>query len=213
MIMVNKLVSVALGICGMLAFGAAQAAYIAETWIVNGSFDKAQFISSSNFTASYDEDINTEAGQNVSELTSHASILGRGNNTLDFYSFNGIVGQAFFDIDYGKNSGGSFDSWIELYDSNYTRISYNDNSYTTESGSVDAFDSFINYEFESSGLYYIAVGQTCGCKMSNMSYGVDYTLHISQGYNQGVSAVPVPAAVWLFGSGLLALFGVSRRNK
>ena len=27
-----------------------------------------------------------------------------------------------------------------------------------------------------------------------------------------VSAVPVPAAVWLFGSGLLGLIGVARRN-
>ena len=197
----------------MFAFGAAQAAYVAEIWAVNGSFDTAQFISSSDFTASYDEDINTEACLNISELTSHASILGRGNKTFDFYSFNSVVGQAFFDIDYGINSGGSFDSWIELYDSSYTRIAYNDNSYTTESGSFGTFDSFMSYEFEASSLYYIAVGQTCDCKMSRMSYGVDYTLHISQGYDQEVSAVPVPAAVWLFGSGLLALLGVSRRNR
>jgi len=130
----------------MFAFGAAQAAYVAEIWAVNGSFDTAQFISSSDFTASYDEDINTEACLNISELTSHASILGRGNKTFDFYSFNSVVGQAFFDIDYGINSGGSFDSWIELYDSSYTRIAYNDNSYTTESGSFGTFDSFMSYE-------------------------------------------------------------------
>ena len=28
-----------------------------------------------------------------------------------------------------------------------------------------------------------------------------------------ISAVPVPAAVWLFGSGLLGLVGISRRKK
>ena len=210
--MSNKLTSIALGICGVFAFGVAQAAYIAETWTVNGSFDTAQFISSSDFTTTYDEDINTESGLNISELATHVSILGRGNNTFDFYSFNSVAGQAFFDIDYGKSSGGSFDSWIELYDSSYTRVAYNDNSYTTESGSFSVFDSFMNYEFETSELYYLAVGQTCDCKMSRMSYGVDYTLHISQGYSHEVSAVPVPAAVWLFGTGLLALFGVSRRN-
>ena len=32
-------------------------------------------------------------------------------------------------------------------------------------------------------------------------------------FNIGVSAVPVPAAVWLFGSGLLGLIGIARRKK
>jgi len=31
--------------------------------------------------------------------------------------------------------------------------------------------------------------------------------------NGSVSAVPVPAAAWLFGSGLIGLFGISRRKK
>ena len=37
---------------------------------------------------------------------------------------------------------------------------------------------------------------------------VDYTLHLEG----TVGAVPVPAAVWLFGSGLLGLVGVARRK-
>ena len=32
-------------------------------------------------------------------------------------------------------------------------------------------------------------------------------------FNVGVSAVPVPAAVWLFGSGLIGLVGIARRKK
>ena len=39
--------------------------------------------------------------------------------------------------------------------------------------------------------------------------GVAYKLHLEG----KVSAVPVPAAVWLFGSGLLGLVGVARRKK
>ena len=31
-------------------------------------------------------------------------------------------------------------------------------------------------------------------------------------YNMSITAVPVPAAVWLFGSGLIGLFGVVRRK-
>lgn len=36
---------------------------------------------------------------------------------------------------------------------------------------------------------------------------------VAGGFAVGVSAVPVPAAVWLFGSGLLGLFGIARRKK
>jgi len=42
--------------------------------------------------------------------------------------------------------------------------------------------------------------------------GVAYVLHLS-GTVGGPSAIPVPAAVWLFGSGLLGLVGVARRRK
>ncbi len=41
--------------------------------------------------------------------------------------------------------------------------------------------------------------------------GVGYALHL-EGSVATVSAVPVPAAVWLFGSGLLGLVGVARRK-
>jgi hypothetical protein len=43
---------------------------------------------------------------------------------------------------------------------------------------------------------------------STKQYGFDYA-----SLNGTVSAVPVPAAVWLFGSGLLGLIGVARRKK
>ncbi len=42
--------------------------------------------------------------------------------------------------------------------------------------------------------------------------GFGYGLHL-EGTVAAVSAVPVPAAVWLFGSGLLGLAGVARRKK
>ncbi|MFQ5643500.1 MAG: VPLPA-CTERM sorting domain-containing protein [Thiogranum sp.] len=41
---------------------------------------------------------------------------------------------------------------------------------------------------------------------------VAYTLHL-EGHITSTSAVPVPAAAWLFGSGLMGLAGVARRRK
>ena len=39
------------------------------------------------------------------------------------------------------------------------------------------------------------------------------TTPVSVGTTIVVSAIPVPAAVWLFGSGLLGLVGIARRKK
>ena len=46
-----------------------------------------------------------------------------------------------------------------------------------------------------------------GIEDTGQSGNWGYTLNLS-----GVSAVPVPTAVWLFGSGLLGLIGVARRR-
>ena len=42
---------------------------------------------------------------------------------------------------------------------------------------------------------------------------LDWNLNDTGVLSYGVSAVPVPAAVWLFGSGLIGLVGVARRRK
>jgi hypothetical protein len=42
---------------------------------------------------------------------------------------------------------------------------------------------------------------------------LDPKLIFGDSFTVGVSAVPVPAAVWLFGSGLLGLVGIARRKK
>lgn len=43
--------------------------------------------------------------------------------------------------------------------------------------------------------------------------GVVYALHLEGTISQQVAPIPVPAAVWLFGSGLIGLVGVARRRK
>ncbi|HSH28862.1 MAG TPA: VPLPA-CTERM sorting domain-containing protein [Thiohalobacter sp.] len=73
------------------------------------------------------------------------------------------------------------------------------------------------------GVATITCGVDCG---DGDSYALDYSATVPLGDPSGfggvayavhlegsVSAVPVPAAVWLFGSGLVGLVGVARRRK
>ena len=52
-----------------------------------------------------------------------------------------------------------------------------------------------------------------------LGYGFQYDLYKTDSYYAlavrpgDVAAVPVPAAAWLFGSGLLGMLGVARRRK
>ncbi|TGD71959.1 VPLPA-CTERM sorting domain-containing protein [Mangrovimicrobium sediminis] len=60
------------------------------------------------------------------------------------------------------------------------------------------YDSFNLDSFDASGIQYT---------VSDLAQGALKTVTFN------VSAVPVPAAVWLFGSALLGLTGVTRRRK
>ena len=55
-----------------------------------------------------------------------------------------------------------------------------------------------------------ALGFNMGQLATNSKTGTNYAWAVRNG---DVSAVPVPAALWLFGSGLLGLIGISRRKK
>lgn len=189
-----------------------QAAYLTESYQDNSAFSTAQFIDSRYFDSKFDRDINSEFGTNVSTSSLHASVMATGDNTADYYSFNLQTGQAFFDIDYAASFGGVFDSWIELYDSSFNLLAFDDDSSPRESGSFSGLDSFISYNLSNDGLYYVAVGSYPN--NSKIPFGANYTLQISQGVTGFTpSPVPVPAAIWLFASGILSLFGFAAQRK
>ena len=62
-------------------------------------------------------------------------------------------------------------------------------------GGIDDFETF-TFSSDFTNLVYVEVGSTI-FSMDNLS----------------VSAVPIPAAVWLFGSGLIGLIGFARHKK
>ena len=64
------------------------------------------------------------------------------------------------------------------------------------------------------GISYLAIGASPNANSIGNLGPIDGG-YVTQFYIDGinVSAVPAPAAVWLFGSGLLGLVGIARRNK
>ena len=69
------------------------------------------------------------------------------------------------------------------------------------------YDLITGFEADFIGGESISVGVEGS--LSDFVYGLDTFMPITI----STSAVPVPAAVWLFGSGLLGLVGIARRKK
>jgi len=87
-------------------------------------------------------------------------------------------------------------------------------------GSTSGADSLLNFSDLAAGDYLLAIGHCClpflgdsRASSNNLAPYLDYQVTFSaESLTATVSAVPVPAAVWLFGSGLLGLVGISRRK-
>jgi len=71
-------------------------------------------------------------------------------------------------------------------------------------------------EIGSSPYGYLFFGVTSSTEISKLQINVgdsDFVWFDDLQYSQTISSVPVPAAFWLFCSGLIAFFGAAKRNK
>ena len=135
-----------------------------------------------------------------SEETLSSSIgtaVGNGNLTLaNFNVFDGgLIGSIFWNFDVAAEVNGLSDTTMNFYDVNYGVSSalnpeYRPNSAFNNHMTLWGADGDLD---PTTGLY------TTG---THPTIGVDLV----------ATFVPVPAAVWLFGSGLLAIAGISRRK-
>ena len=92
----------------------------------------------------------------------------------------------------------------------YNTFSNGDATYLDSTSTYLDFISVLNFNFDTpltdaGGIINASVDET-------LIRGLDVNLLTGSGTITGIAAVPVPAAVWLFSSGLFGLIGVARRR-
>lgn len=116
------------------------------------------------------------------------------NTALNFLTFN-VFGQDFAGSDDIDFEFGTF-PLVNFFDGLITSINYVVNELSTSNPTAINQAGVLSFS-----IFTLELGDLGGLS------GV---LNIEEG---SISPVPVPAAAWLFGSGLIALFGFSRRRK
>ncbi len=125
-------------------------------------------------------------------------------------------GDAVIDIDFNLDSAYSFSffsEWMEA-DGNanvyYELSSWDTNSIVFSNNIVNGFYSAWETGTLAAGNYRLIVEAISDADGQNINLGSGSA---AGDFGLELTAVPVPAAVWLFGSGLLGLAGVARRKK
>jgi hypothetical protein len=162
--------------------------------------------------------IENSAGVNTSTFVPHVEILSVGDFsvTSDFYSFTASAGDTVvLDIDCvyaptlygcGPSPFGTFDALVVLYDPGGAPVFANDDSslpIDTGSATGGTLDSFLEIVLPVGGLWAIEVDDSA---FGPIPAGGEYILNVS------LAPVPVPAAVWLFGSALGLLGWMKRKT-
>lgn len=133
----------------------------------------------------------------------HATASGSGQNAWDYYSFTlNSAANVLFDIDHAMPA---LDSWLNIYNSVGDRLTYNDDSSISDTGSIHGYDSYLSYNFSEAGTYTVGVGRYSN---SPLGAGQGYTLNVST-----VAAVPEPETYALMAVGLLGLAAARRRKQ
>ena len=225
----NKLLQ-AFGVALLAVAGSAQAA------LINAS-PGSVYTAAQDITASFDMSFSADIGDvttSTSTSTPYATIDAMHGNVAGFnwYSFTiagdisapAALSTVVFDVDYGvvgkAKDPGNIELAIAIYDSLGDVITVNGKGKVPitygQGGSESDKDAYIETTLLA-GDYYIAVAKKGkGTKFENnwtIKGGGKSQLEIGDTYQLQVSAsaIPVPAAVWLFASGL-SLLGWFRRK-
>ncbi len=120
----------------------------------NNTLATAQSLEGEYFNKTFNANINSQTGVNVSATLPYVIIQGTGDGTADYYSFQATAGQTgIFDVD-----GASFDSKLSLFGpSGALAVPPNDNSNVVDAGSSSLQDAFLQTVFNQTGTYTIQI--------------------------------------------------------
>ncbi|MFO0904296.1 MAG: Ig-like domain-containing protein [Pirellulales bacterium] len=151
----------------------------------NDTLATAQDLDGAQWSRTFSTNIGNQVG-NTSATIPHVTVIGRGDGTRDFYTFNVPAGggQVILDIDGGSTGQpGTINTRLRLYNSSGTLLSDNDDAPTTygAGGSTSVQDAYIDTSFPSAltlpaGDYVVEVLQSNG---SAPASGQQYTLQVS----------------------------------
>jgi len=156
------------------------------------------------------------AGSGVSDLAENIRIVNTSGSNLDFSFFQ------YSDFDLGGAGGDT----VEQSNANTVRqwdgvVSLQEETVGTPAPSHIELANFAQTLNSLNDTFTTTLDDTSGPISGDVTWAWQWDLNIASGGSAliskdmqlSVSAVPVPAAVWLFGSGLLGLVGVGRRKK
>lgn len=164
-----------------------------------------------NLDAYFDKAVDANILNSTSVPHATAQVTTSSGTRFDWFSFTvaNANTNVLLDVD---NTTGGLNTFLRLENAFGNLVATNNNSTSLDLGSSTLRDSFLNVVLESAGLYRVRIANRVGGSTVGLTAGQNYNLHVSM-ESPELNAVPVPAAIWLFGSALVGLVGVRGKKQ